>query len=165
MVILVSLATLLLSAVVSMWLSSFHNLHLPSVGTIRVRGVEAFGGNLTTTQDGSQVIDWGTVYPGTKTTCSLYIRSKSSESITLQLTLTNLTFQDSNGADVTGSLPLNNPLLLTWNYTGEPLKPEESIYVILTLEVSSDPEFIEYIIDNKVKQFSFVIIIKPLEPA
>lgn len=57
---------------------------------------------------------------------------------------------------------MNNPILLTWNYTGEPLKPEESIYVVLTLEVSSDPEFIEYIIDKRVKQFSFVIIIKPL---
>lgn len=163
LIVFVSLATLLLSAAVSIWLSSFHNLHLPSVGTIRVIGVEAYGGNLTTAQDGSQVIDWGTVYPGMTTNRSLYIRSTSSEPITLQLIISNLTFKNSEGADVTEPLPLEKPMLLTWNYTGEPLNPKESIHVVLTLEVSSDPRFIWYIIDNNVKQFSFIINIKPLE--
>ena len=147
-----------------MWLSSYYNLHLPSVGTIRVIGVEAFGGNLTTAEDGGQVIDWGTVYPGKITNRSFYVRSISNEPIILQLMLSNLTFQNSEGAYVTEPLPLEKPLNLTWNYTGTPLKPSEQICVILTLEVSSDPEFIKYIIGNDVKQFFFIIVIKPFEP-
>ncbi len=164
MIIFVSLATLLLSAAISIWLSSFHNLHLPSVGTIRVIGVEASGGDLTDAQDGSQILDWGTVHPGTIANRSLYIRSKSNEPITLQLMLSNLTFQNSEGADVTRFLPLENPLYLTWNYTGAQLRPGEQICVVLTLKVSEDLEFINYVINNDVKEFFFVITIKPQEP-
>ncbi|MEM2522656.1 MAG: hypothetical protein QXW82_05855 [Candidatus Bathyarchaeia archaeon] len=164
MVVLVSLATLLLSILVSLWLSSFHNLHLPSVGTIRVIGVEAFGGNLTTAQKGSQILDWGTVYPGISVNRLLYVKSKSNLPIILQLTISDLTFQDSKGANVTEPLPLKEPLILKWNYTaGKTLKPGEQICVVLTLEVSSDPRFISYIVDNDVKSFSFVINIKPME--
>jgi len=165
LIIFVSLATLLLSAAISIWLSSFHNLHLPSVGTIRVIDVEAFGGNLTVAQDGSQILDWGTVYPGTIANRSLYIRSKSNEPITLQLMLSNLTFQNSEGVDVMRLLPLDNPLNLTWNYTDTQLRPGEQICLVLTLKVSVDLEFINYIINNDVKQFSFVITIKPREPS
>lgn len=154
---------MLLNVAFSIWLSSSHNLHLPSVGTIHVIGVEAFGGNLTVAQDGSHVIDWGTVYPGTKISRMFYVKSVSNRPITLQLTFSNLTFQDSKGADVTETPPLENPLRLTWNYTGATLKPDEQICVVLTLEVSSDPRFLEYMIDNFVEQFYFVIIIKPLE--
>ena len=164
LIVFVSLVTLLLSAAVSIWLSSYHNLHLPSVGTIRVIGVEASGGNLTDAQDGSQLLDWGTVYPGTIANRSLYIRSKSNEPITLQLTLSNLTFQNSEGANVTEPLLLKNPLNLTWNYTGAPLEPNEQICVVLTLKVSEDLEFINYVINNDVKEFFFVITIKPREP-
>lgn len=163
LVVLVSLATLLLSILVSLWLSSFHNLHLPSVGTIRVIGVEAYGGNLTFTQDGSQILDWGTVYPGIPANRLLYVKSKSNWPIVLQLTILNLTFQDSKGANVTKPLPLENPLSLTWNYTGVPLKPGEQICVVLTLEASSDSRFISYLLDNDVKSFCFTINIKPLE--
>ncbi|MEM2688920.1 MAG: hypothetical protein QXR01_03635 [Candidatus Bathyarchaeia archaeon] len=163
LVVLVSSATLLLNILVSSWLSSFHNLHLPSFGTIHVIGVEAFGGNLTATEDGSQVLDWGAIYPGIPATRLFYVKSKSNRPITLQLTVLNLTFQNSKGAIVTELLPFENPLNLTWNYTGAPLEPGEQICLVLTLEASSDPRFIWYIIDNDMKQFSFVIVIKPLE--
>jgi len=163
LIIFVSLATLLLSAAVSIWLSSYHNLHLPSVGTIRVIGVEAFEGDLKVAYDGSQILDWGTVYPGTIANRSFYIRSKSNEQITLQLILSNLTFQNSGGANVMEPLPIEKPLDLTWNYTGTPLKPGEQICVVLTLKVSGDLAFVNYIINNDVKQFFFVIAIKPLE--
>lgn len=163
LIVFVSLATLLLNVAFSMWLSSSHNLHLPSVGTIRVVGIEVFGGNLTTTEDGSRVIDWGTVSPGAKISRLFYVRSISNEPIALQLIFSNLTFQDSEGAIVTETPPIENPLRLTWNYTGAMLRPGEQICLVLTLEVSSDTRFIDYIIDNNVKQFSFGILIKPLE--
>jgi len=163
LIIAVSLATLILSVTISIWLSSFHNLHLPSLGTIRVLGVEAFGGNINTTQDGKQFIDWGTVYPGSTINRSFYIKSKSNEPITLQLILSNLTFQNSEGNNVTEALPVENPFSLTWNYTGSPLNPQEQNFVVLTLEVSSDTTFINFIINNDVKQFYFEITIKPVE--
>ena len=159
LIIIVSLTTLILSAAISIWLSSFHNLHLPSLGTIRVVGVEAYGGNISTMQDGKQFIDWGTVYPGTMTNRSFYIKSVSNEPITLQLTVSNLTFQDFEGNIVTETLPVENPLLLTWNYSRMPLNPWEQIFVVLTLEVSSHPEFVEYLIENHVRQFYFDITI------
>ena len=54
---------------------------------------------------------------------------------------------------------------LTWNYTDTQLRPGEQICLVLTLKVSVDLEFINYIINNDVKQFSFVITIKPREPS
>jgi len=160
LVILVSLATLLLNVILSAWLSSFHNLRIPSVGTIRVIGVEAFGGDINTTQNGGQFIDWGSISTGTTTNRSFYIKSISNEPIILQLEISNLTFQNSNGKILGENLPLENPLRLTWNYSGEPLNPKECIYVILTLEVSAEYEFVDYIISNDVKQFCFDITIK-----
>jgi len=128
-----------------------------------VRGVEAFEGNISTAQDGTQFIDWGTVYPGSLTNRSFYIKSVSNEPITLQLIISNLIFQNSEGNNVTEPLPVETPLSLRWNYTGFPLYPKEQIFVVLTLEVSSDPKFINFIIDNDVKQFYFDITIKPVE--
>lgn len=157
------MTTLLLSTLISMWLSGYYKLRLPSIGTIRVKGVEAFKGDINTTQDGKQFINWGTIYPGTPTNRSFYIKSVSNEPITLQLIVSNLTFQDSKGAIVTKALPLKDPFHLTWNYTGAALNPKEVVYVVLTLEVSLDSRFIKYLIDNGVKQFYFDITIKPLE--
>jgi hypothetical protein len=125
-------------------------------------GVEAFGGDINTTQDGRQFIDWGTVYPGSATNRSFYIRSVSNEPIILQLTVSNITFQNSEGNNVIEALPVENPLRLTWNYTGLPLNPKEQIFVVLTLEISPDLRFIDFIIDNDVKQFYFDITIKPV---
>jgi len=158
----VSLATLILSAAISIWLSNSQNLHLPSLGTIQVMGVEAFGGDMNATQDGKQFIDWGTVYPGSATNRSFNIRSVSNKPIILQLTVSNITFQNSEGNNVIEALPVEDPLRLTWNYTGLPLNPKEQIFVVLTLEISPDPRFINFIIDNDVKQFYFDITIKPV---
>jgi hypothetical protein len=161
LIIVVSLATLILSAANSIWLSNFHNLHLPSLGTIQVIGVEASDGDITT-QDGKQFINWGTVYPGSLTNRSFYIKSVSNKPITLQLIISSLTFQNSEGYNVTEALSVENPLRLTWNYSDLTLNPKEQIFVVLTLEISSDPEFIDFIIDNDVKQFYFDINIKPI---
>jgi hypothetical protein len=148
----------------SIWLSNFHNLHIPSLGTIRVIGVEAYGGNITV-QDGKQIIDWGTVYPGTRVNRSLYINNSiSNTQVTLSLLLSNLTFFNSGGENVTGNLPssIGNPMMLTWNYSDIPLNPREEVYLILTLEVSSDSSFLDYLVTYDVKEFSFEIAIKPL---
>ena len=163
LIIIVSLATLIVSSAISIWLSRFHNLYFPSLGAIRVIGVEAYGGNINTTQNGNPFIDWGTVYLGNSVNRSFYIKSISNELIILQLMISNVTFQNSNGKNVTEDPPIENPLLLTWNYNGTPLNPKEEIFVTVTLMISSDQKFIDYVINNDVKQFFFDIIIKPAE--
>ena len=160
LIIIVAAATLLLSTMFSIWLSSFHNLHLPSLGTIRVIGVEAYGGNITTTQDGKQIIDWGTVYPGTFTNRSVYIKSISNVPVTLNLTISDMAFQNSTGQNVIETPPIENPLNLTWDYNNTLLLWDDEIYVTLTLEISSDSSFISYLINNNVEKFDFDITIR-----
>ena len=160
LIITVAAATLLLSTMVSIWLSSFHNLHLPSLGTIRVIGVEAYGGNITTTQDGKQIIDWGTVYPGTFTNRSVYIKSISNVPVTLNLTISNVVFQNSTGQNVVENPPIENQLSLTWDYNNNTLLyPNDEIYVTLTLKISSDYGFVNCLINNDVERFGFDMII------
>lgn len=161
LIIIVSALTLILSSLVSIWLSRFHNMRFPSLGTIQVIGVEAYGGNITV-QEGNQYIDWGTIYPGSSANCSFYIKSKSNTPVTLNLSISGLTFKNSRGENLTEALPINKPLNLTWNYNDTLLNPNEEIYVTLVLEASSEDIFLEYLVDNEVKEFSFDIVITAL---
>jgi hypothetical protein len=146
-----------------MWLSRLDNLHLPSLGTIRVIGVEVYGGNITATQDAKQ-IDWGIVYLGTLTNRSFYVRSLSNIPVTLTLGISDVFFQNSDGQNVTEAPPIDNPLILTWDYSNDVLlRWNDTIYVTLTLEISSDPSFIDYIINNHIERFGFVILIRTVE--
>ncbi|MGB9854569.1 MAG: hypothetical protein ACPLRY_07185 [Candidatus Bathyarchaeales archaeon] len=154
--------TLIVSTFVSMWISSFQNMRFPSLGTIQVVGVEVYGGNISTTQNGAQCIDWGTVYPGSVINCSFYVKSKSNMPVTLNLSISNINFKNSKGENITQAPPINEPLSLKWNYTDTVLNPKDAIYVTLTLKASSDNLFVEYLIDNAVKEFSFDIIITAL---
>lgn len=157
LIIIVSAATLLISTIVSIWLNSFHNLRFPSIGTIQAIGVEVYDGNITV-QGGKQIIDWGTVYPGSFTNRSLYIRSISNIPIRLSLMISNITFTNSTDQNVTASLT-GNPLSLTWDYDNTPLNPKATIYVTLTLQMSHDQSFIDFLIEYRVTSFSFDIII------
>lgn len=159
LIIVVSAVTILLNASIAIWLSRFHNLRLPSLGTIRVIGAEAYGGDINVTQDQKQCIDWGTVYPGLPVNRSFYIRSISNVPVTLNISILNLTFLNSRGENVTDKLPMKEPLNLEWNYTGILLNPKQEIYVTLTIEASTDPKFLRYIVDYDVQEFSFDIVI------
>jgi len=142
-----------------MWLSSYHNLRFPSLGTIRVIGVEAYGGNLTIVQDGKRYIDWGTIYPGSLINRSFYVKSKSNMPVTLKLSISNINFKNSKGENVSETLSLKDPLSLTWNYNNTLLKPNEEIYVTLTLKASSEIIFIDYLVANNVTDFIFDMVI------
>lgn len=158
----VSLMTLLLSAVVSIWLSRFHNLRLPSLGTIRAIGVEVYDGDLNGTQ-----INWGIVYPGTLTNRSFYIQSESNTPVTLNLKQSNFTLLNSKNENVTSQLPIpaTEALNLTWNCSGIILNPKQVIFATLTLKVSTKSNFIEFLVYYDVVEFNFDIHIeaKPIE--
>lgn len=156
--IVVSLTTLLSSTIVSIWLSRFHNLRLPTLGTIRVMHVEVYDGDLI---NGKQ-IDWGIVYPGTLTNRSFYIQSKSNAPVTLSLKQSNFTLLNSMRENVTGYLPLpaTEALKLTWNCSGIVLNLEQVIFATLTLNVSNDSGFIGFLINHEVVEFNFDIHIE-----
>lgn len=149
LILIVAAITITLSTMISIWLSRFDNYLIPSLGTIRTTGVNA----------SIQYIDWGTIYTGTLTNRSFYIQSQSNIETTLNLTAANWTFRDSKGNNVTGSLPMKpaDAMNVTWNYTGALVSPGEKIYVTLTLWTSDDIRFINYLIDERVKEFSFDI--------
>lgn len=154
-ILAVSAVALLLAASILMWLSIDNTLS----PNLRVIGVEAYGGDINVTQDRKQYIYWGTIYPGLPVNRSFYIKSKSNVPATLNLSILNLVFLNSRGEDVTDKLPIKEPLNLTWNYTGKPLNPGQEIYVAITIETSTDPRFIKYIVDYDVQGFGFEILI------
>jgi len=75
LILVVAAMTITLTTAISIWISRINDLYMPSLGNIRTYGVEAYEGNITTS-DGEQYIDWGTLYPVTLTNRSFYIRSK-----------------------------------------------------------------------------------------
>lgn len=158
-IILIATATLALSTTISIILERINHLRLPSLGTIHTLGVTAYGGNITV-QDGAQLLDWGTVYPGTQTNRSFNIRSKSNIQAQLIIQPENWTFNNSNGVNVTESLNATlTSLNLTSPQNGTIILPNQTVYVTLTISTSSSPEFIHEIITNDVQTFSFDIII------
>lgn len=162
LIAIVSGLTLLISMLASIWLSSYHNTSFPSFGIIRVIGVEAYGGDIRTSPDGQQYLDWGTLYPGTVANNSFYIKSQSNMPVKLNLSVSNFIFKNSLGENVTAAPPISEPLKITWNYNNTLVNPRESVYVTLSLTVSSDIAFLTYVIDNSVKEFAFDITIKAL---
>jgi hypothetical protein len=142
--------TLIISSIIAIWLSKVAHLNIPSLGTIRTLGVEAYWDiNLT---NKTEAINWGTIWPGSSQNATLYIRSISNLETTLHLNTTNW-----NPANI------SNYMNLTWNYNGTTIQPDEIIQVTLTLSASSSFNFINYLITNEVKQFSLDIIISTSE--
>ncbi|MGB9914276.1 MAG: hypothetical protein ACPLIG_00850 [Candidatus Bathyarchaeales archaeon] len=162
LIVIVSGLTLFINTSVSILLSSYHNTSFPSVGTIHVIGLEAYGGDLRITEDGQQYLYWGTVYPGAVVHSSFYVKSKSNIPVTLSLSVSNFVFKNSLGTNITVAPPISEPLSVTWSYDNTPLGTGESFYVTLSLKATSDVAFLTYVLDNNVKEFAFDISIKAL---
>lgn len=160
LIVVVAALTLILSALLSVWLASYHNVNLPSIGRIKAIGIEAYWDkdfrNKTT------AIDWGTVYVGSRINVTLYIRSVSNEEISLAMKPDNWVFELGNG---THSAPTNNThyLNLTWNCEGKQLKPGMNASATFALAADTSSEFLEFIVQNEVMSFSFDIRIQPKE--
>ncbi|MEM3378384.1 MAG: hypothetical protein QW674_05505 [Candidatus Bathyarchaeia archaeon] len=161
LIVIVSSLTLIINMFVSMWLSRY-DTSFPSFGIIRVIGVEAYGGDIRTSPDGQPYLDWGTLYPRTVANNSFYIKSQSNMPVRLDLSISNFVFKNSLGENVTVAPPISEPLKITWNYNNTLVNPRGSVYVTLSLTVSSDIAFLTYVIDNNVKEFAFDINIKAL---
>jgi len=146
LIVIVSTAAILISSVVSIWLSNFHNLTLPTIGTIKTVGVEAYWD--PNCENKTETIDWETLWPGSTKNITLYIQSVSNVKTTLHLSTSNV-----NPANI------SEYLNLSWNYDGTPLNPKETIQLTLFLSTFGDESFIQYLIDNEVTEFSIDIYI------
>lgn len=150
LMLIVALASVVVSTTISFLLQRITNLYIPSLGTIRTLGVEAYFD--TNLENKTEAINWGTIWPGSSQNVTLYIKSISNIETTLDLNTTN--WNPTN---------LSDYMNLTWNYNGTTIHPSEIIQVTLTLSASSSNSFIMYLITNDVKQFSFDIIISTHE--
>jgi hypothetical protein len=161
LILTVAAITLLISALISIWLSKFHNLHIPSVGTIHTLGVKAYWDSDLNNE--TKEIQWGTVYPGSLNNVTVYLQSICNVNATLELTPVNWTFNNSKNAIVLG--PTNNTsyMSLIWNYDNSTVTPAQILQVTLTLQVENSLDFTWFLINNNVKTFSFDIIIRANE--
>lgn len=146
LILVASAATLLISSAISMWLSNFHKLHLPTIGTIKTIGVEAYWD--PNCENKTETIDWNTIWPGSTKNVTLYIRSVSNIKTTLHLNKSNISPAD-----------ISEYLNLYWNCEGTPLNPDEIIQSTLFLSASTDESFTRYLIANEVTDFSMDIYI------
>jgi hypothetical protein len=144
LILIVSTVTLLISSAISIWLSNIDNLRIPTVGTIKTIGVEAYWDQ--NCENRTETFDWETLWPGSTKNITLYIRSVSNIKTTLNLNMSNI-----------DPANISEYLNLSWNYEGTPLNPDETIQVTLSLSASTDKSFIQYLIDNEVTDFSMDI--------
>jgi hypothetical protein len=161
LIIIVAVAAMAVSALVSVWLSRYSNLHFPSIGTIYTMGVEAYWDQNLTNRTGQ--IQWGTLYPNTKTNVTLYLHSMSNIPATLTLKTENWTFVNSAGTNVTEPPNRETYMNLTWDYNNQTLNPDQALQTTLTLTVTGDSIFLEYLIQNNVTTFNFNISIRTKE--
>ena len=151
LIVIVAVATIIISSLVAVWLSRTYNLSVPSLGTIYVTGVEVYGGDLRT-QNGLVSIDWGDIQWGDSKSVSFYLRSTSTIPTRLGLNTTDWSPE-----------ALGNYMSLSWNYDGTQLVPQEEILVKLALTVSDSRDFANYLVLNNVKSYNFTVYIYTLK--
>jgi hypothetical protein len=150
LILVVVAVTLLLSAAISVLLSKVTKLRVPSVGNVITIDFEVYWDE--NCENETKRVDWGKISPGSSKNVTFYLRSISNVDTKPDLNTTNW-----NPANV------SNYMNLLWNYNGTPIKPHQVVQVTLSLSLSSSYSFIDYLITNNVKEFSFDIIIYPPE--
>jgi hypothetical protein len=128
------------------------SIRIPSIGNIHTFGVEAYGGDLRS-EDHTQYVNWGTVFPGMSANRSFYLRNIGNTEGIL-----HLNSQDWNPVDI------SQYLNLSWNREGISIQSQGETLVTLTLTVASSREFMEYVLDSNVTQFALGIRIESVQP-
>lgn len=151
LIIVVVAITIISQTSVALWLSRSANLMIPSAGTIHAIRVEVSGGDIETI-DGVTSINWGTLQTGDSKSKSINLRSISNAPTTLVLSVDNW--------EPEGLEPY---MLVSWNYTGKQIAPNEEIPVRISLNASSSADFFGYLITNQVTSFSCSLLIQAVE--
>jgi hypothetical protein len=151
LIAIVAVITLISSASIAIWLSHSYHIHLPTVGTISLIGLEVYGGDIQST-NGNFSLDIGEIRMGTPKNVSFLLRNKSNTVTTLSITLNNWIPES-----------LQSFMIISWNYTGEKIAPNEEIPIRIDITTETSLEFVDYIVTNDVKSFSLSLTIQAVE--
>jgi len=158
--------TILLSTLISIWLSKVTNFKVPSFGTLMTTGVEAYwDADLTDKIDINEKIDWGTLWLGSSENVTIYLLSISNIETTLNQTKANLAFYNVTEVAIHPPNNIAAYMNLSWNYNGSVVKPGDVVQVTLTLSAIYSLDFVSYLIENGIERFSFDIHIYATEYA
>jgi len=150
LITITAVITLIIGSMISIWLSKVTNLKVPSLGTIKTLGVEAYWD--INCENKTVEVQWGEIWVGSSQNVTFYVRSISNLEATLNLNATN--WDPAN---------LSDYMNLSWNYTGTTVHPGDIIQITLTLSAPYSSDFILYLITNDVKEYNFDIIISTSE--
>ena len=150
LILTVAFFTLLISTSISIWLSNFTYLEIPSIGSIKTIGVEAYWDkNL---EEKIESINWDIIWLGSSKNVTLYLRSISNFKTVLFLNASNW-----------NPTILSKYMNLSWNYNGSSIYPGEVISVTITLSSTYSTPILEYLVSNDVKEYAFDIVIYAIE--
>ena len=161
LIVVVAVVTLTLSAFLSIILDDAGNLSFPSLGRIHTVGVKAYW-DQDETNETKQII-WGTVFTGLSYNVTLYLRSTSNVQTKLELTTTNWTYINTNDTIAAGPVQATPYMNLTWNYNNQTLDPGHTIPTTLTLTADNSEDFVKFLINNNIRQFTMDITIEANE--
>ena len=147
------LAILILNFLIAFWVNNGANNDvndrtISTTGTITVRGLEIYGGDIKTGSSGKAYVDWGELTLGASKNVSFYVQSTSNFDVELGLNVTNWT-----------PAGIEDYITISWDYEGTVLSPDqEPLLATINLDVSSSEEFIDYLLANNVTSFGFDMI-------
>lgn len=152
----VFLVTLIFSFLIATWFSSDsyapndeYDRNVPTTGTIKVQGLEIYGGDIKYDPGSDTVyVDWGELTLGVFKNSSFYVKSNSTIDVHLELNVTNW--------EPPG---IEEYLVISWDYNGTSLSPYQEVFVTVTLEVPATGDFIDFLVTNEVTAFGFDIIV------
>lgn len=165
LILTVASITLLVSTIISTWLTRTGYLDIPSLGTIKTLGVEAYwDANLTDKIDEDENIDWGTLWIGSSNNVTIYLQSISNIPTTLNPPIiANLTFNSTNQTVILPPQNISKHMNLTWDYDASVVNPRDSIQVTLTLRAEHSLDFINYLNAKDINSFNLDILIQTTE--
>lgn len=144
LLIIIALTSVISTSVISAILSDFQNLTVPSIGAIKVVGVELYWNS--SLENKIETINWGVIQPGSSVNVTVYIKNVSNIKTTLDFVIAKC-----NPSGISDFIDLS------WDYDGALLSSGELVQVNLLMTFSSDVSFIPYIISNDVTDFDLEI--------
>jgi hypothetical protein len=135
--------------------------HFPSLGALRTINVKAYWdeSHLNETKE----INWGLIYPGSSYNTTFFLQSISNVEATFELSTGNWTFRNSQGGIVLGPVNSTAYMNLTWNQVNRNVNPKETVQATLTLVVTDSLDFVLFLVNGDVQEFSVDIVISAVE--
>ena len=142
------LVCLISAALITIAVSTSMDAIIQNSGRITLVGLEAYGGDISSANS----IALGEILLGSSKDVSFYLRSVSNVPTILEFSVTNW---KPDG--------LKQFFLISWNYNGKVVAPNEELFVRITLNAVPSPEFVDYLISSQTASFSFDLSIYAVE--